>query len=65
MPSEKTESAVVEIAQLDTTVSVSVCFLTEEAADAFFHQVTSEHLDKGTITITSARGDERRVSHAG
>ncbi len=58
MPGERTvvAPASVEIAQYDVTVQVSVSFLSLEAADAFFDQISSEHLDSGVITIISARG---------
>jgi hypothetical protein len=47
--------ATVMIDQVGDIVSVSVEFETAAAATAFFDQISSDHLDKGVITIRSAR----------
>jgi hypothetical protein len=53
--SEETVHATVVLEQMGTTVTISVECDTEAAADAFFEQIASDHLDKGVITIRSVR----------
>jgi len=52
----KTVRATVSLSQIDTRVLLELDFATVEAADAFFDECSSDHLDKGVITIRTERG---------